>query len=421
MNKGIQLRTTIHNILYDIKKFGRAIDSLYVSYKVNKLNSRDISFINNVSLNTMRYNFHTQKILGLYAKKKPKMHEEILLCSAITQIVFLNFKEYAVINSSVEIAKKLKIYHGFVNAILKRIAADKDNLKIVKISFKDLPTWFKNNTKNLSTNEQNEFLKNFFKEPNLHIVFKNNNFLENFEEEIELTSKVSGFLKKRKKVQDILSYKKGSWWVQDFSSAFPLINIDKDLIKKKCIDICAAPGGKSFQVLSKNKNLVLNDKSIKRISLLKTNLRRLKYNPIITNYDFKDLDENKKYDFIILDAPCSSTGTIRKNPEIFFKKKSPDFEKLIELQKKMLDKASIILKNNGVILYMVCSFLKIETTDQIENFLKRNNNFYLNNFYLNKENLYYKKQLEKKYMLTIPSQINNFNIDGFFAAYIKKR
>ena len=72
--------------------------------------------MHNVTLNTMRYHFHCLKIIDKYIKKKIRDHEKILLISAITQIVFLEFKEYAVINCSVEIAKKLKLYSGLINA-----------------------------------------------------------------------------------------------------------------------------------------------------------------------------------------------------------------------------------------------------------------------------------------------------------------
>ena len=102
--------------------------------------------------------------------------------------------------------------------------------------------------------------------------------------------------------------------------------------------MCAAPGGKSFQLLSKNIKITLNDKSKRRIELIKENLARLNLKAKILNKDFIDLDINDKYDFIILDAPCGSIGTIRKNPEIFFKRKEPNFRNLLDLQEKMLKK-----------------------------------------------------------------------------------
>ena len=77
----------------------------------------------------MRYSFHTKKIICKYAKSKPKLNAQILLSSAITQIIYLDFKNYAVINDSVEIAKKNKIYHGFINALLRKICSNKRKFK----------------------------------------------------------------------------------------------------------------------------------------------------------------------------------------------------------------------------------------------------------------------------------------------------
>ncbi len=421
MDTGSRLRLEVHNILYDVHKHGITFDKAFSKISNKNISSRDIAFINSVSLNTMRYTFHSKKILYKYVKKKPKTNEEILLCSAITQIVFLNFKDYAVINSSVEIAKKLKLFHGFINGCLRKICRNKEKeLKNTCVSLSDLPFWFRERTKDLTRSQIKLFLENFYEEPNLHLVFKDKKYLSNFKEELSLTSQNSGFLVKKQKVENISSFKDGIWWVQDFSSSFPLNNVESHIIDKSCFDMCAAPGGKSFQILSKKKNIVLNDKSKKRIEILKKNLNRLNYSPKITNIDVHKLEKKPKYDFIIVDAPCSAIGTIRKNPEIFYRKKEPNFLDLKKIQRKMLKKASELLKDKGIILYMVCSFLKEESTDQVDHFLSNNDNFSVTNFSL-KNNVSKKLFfIKNKKLVIIPSQINKYNIDGYFAIYLKK-
>ena len=186
------------------------------------------------------------------------------------------------------------------------------------------------------------------------------------------------------------------------------------------LDACAAPGGKSCQILSKKLNVVLNDKNKNRIQTLKTNLKRLKLNAQILNKDFTKFDNKMKYDVIIIDAPCSAIGTIRRNPEIFFKNKGPNFNELLSLQENMLEKASYLLNTNGFIIYMTCSFLQIETIDQVEKFLKLKNNFLLSNFKLNENNRNYSKLIKNNFMITIPNKIFDYNIDGYFAAFLKK-
>ena len=420
MIKGEKIRFDVHNILYSVYKFNKKLNDSSIMKVVNKNKKKDISFLNNVILNSMRFHLHVEKIITQYIKKKLRDHEKILLLSAITQIVFLDFKEYAVINCSVEIAKKLKIYPGLINACLKKISIDKDKLKNTKISFDNLPIWFKEKTHSFSSNEKSKFIETFIKEPDLHIVFKSKKNLINFDEKLIKTSEISGFVLNKKKIEDMKSFSDGTWWVQDFSSFFPLHNLEIKDTKKKFLDSCAAPGGKSFQILSQNIRIVLNDISKKRIIRLKENLVRLNFNTKVLNKDFTNFESKEKFDFIIIDSPCSSIGTIRKNPEIFFKKKGPDFERLNILQEKMLEKASNIINNNGIIIYMVCSFLENESTDQIKKFLKNKKEFKLHNFKVLNENSEYTKLVKNNFMMTLPNSVLGYNIDGYFAAFIKK-
>ena len=420
MIKGLKIRFEIHNILFLIYKFNRTLNYSSIKKQINKQKKEDISFLYNVTLNSMRLHIHCLKIIDKFIKKKLRDQEKILLISGITQIVFLNFKEYAVINCSVEIAKKLKLYPGLINSTLKKIAKSKNDLKKIKIKFSDLPLWFQKKTSFLSAYDKKKFLENFHKEPDIHIVFKDEKKLKEFENKLLKTSKISGFLIDEKNFQNLNSFINGDWWVQDFSSFLPIYNFEEINRNEIFLDACAAPGGKSFQILSKKSNVTLNDKNKNRIQTLKSNLKRLRFRAEILNKDFIQFDNNKKYDVIIIDAPCSAIGTIRRNPEIFFKNKGPDFKQLLSLQENMLEKASCLLNMNGFIIYMTCSFLKIETFDQVEKFLKLNNNFLSVDFKLKENKSDYSKLIQNNFMITMPNIIFNYNIDGYFAAFLKK-
>tara|TARA_B100000963_G_C22573768_1_gene647374 strand:- start:191 stop:1459 length:1269 start_codon:yes stop_codon:yes gene_type:complete len=420
MIKGEKIRLDIHNILYSIYKHKKTLNSDSIIKIISKHDKKDISLLNNVVLNSMRYHFHASNIIRKYIKKKIRDHERILFISAITQIVFLDFKDYAVINCSVEIGKKLKIYHGLINAFLKKISKNKKDLKQIKIKFSDLPLWFIKKTNSLTVNQRKLFLRNFSQEPSIHIVFKDTEKLKIFEEKLIKTSPVSGFLVNKKDIRNIKSFEKGNWWIQDFSSFFPIQNLNISNKNKIFLDACAAPGGKSFQILSRKLKLTLNDISASRIKTLKSNLDRLNFSQKVINKDFTKFDLSIKYDYIVIDAPCSSVGTIRKNPEIFFKNESPNFGILNKLQENMLNQASLLLNKNGIIIYMVCSFLKNETEDQIDRFLSRQKNFEIYNFNIINNKSEYSKLKSKNYMITLPDVIKNFKIDGYFATYLKK-
>ena len=420
MKNGVKTRLAIHNILYEVLENNLSLNDKKVKNIFDKFNNEDKSFINNVSLTSMRKYFHIKKVLNELIKKKSKKNQEILLISAISQILYVNIPSYAVINTSVELAKKLKVYPGLINSCLKRVDDNKKNFKEIKILFKDLPNWFLNKTKNFSNLEKGLFLKNFSESPSLHLVFKEIEFLNKFNHRLLKTSSLSGYLVGKSKVNELEGFKTGNWWIQDFASFAPIACLNFDINKKNIIDLCSAPGGKSFQLLSKSNNVVLNDKKLSRIKILKENLKRLRFEAQILNEDVLNLNLKQRFDLVVLDSPCSSIGTMHKNPDILVRKNSPKFDKLEKLQEDLLIKSSSLVKEDGVLLYMVCSFLESETTKQINKFLKNNKNFSLVSFKNNGDILNYKNMFKNKFMLTLPDKIEGYLFDGFFAACLKK-
>ena len=148
-------------------------------------------------------------------------------------------------------------------------------------------------------------------------------------------------------------------------------------------------------------------------------LQRLGFNPEITNLDGLGFAENKKFDIILLDSPCSSIGTIRKHPEILFKSKEPTFSNLEKIQTNLLQKSSRLVKNNGKIIYMVCSFFHLETTNIVNKFLENNKNFTVEKFNVNKEIENIENFITKEgYFLTAPTKYKNHYIDGFFSVQL---
>ena len=188
----------------------------------------------------------------------------------------------------------------------------------------------------------------------------------------------------------------------------------ENINNKKIIDMCSAPGGKSFQILSLNNNIKLIEINKTRALILQENLNRLNFKTTIDITNSLEISELQKYDIVIIDAPCSSIGTIRRNPEIFFRNQNPNLNEKLLLQKKLLDKAKKIIKKKGVIIYMVCSFFPSETTEQVKKFLKENTNFELSKFKTKDED---DELIDSNGCINIlPKVYRDFNIDGFFAA-----
>ena len=418
MRNSVKVRKIIFEILNEIRQKNINFDESYLNFTKNvKVSDQDRSMIYNIALNSIRNNFFIQSILNKYLKKKTSNKIKVLLVCAITQILYLDFKDYAVTNDTVEIAKIKNLNPGLVNSLLKNIINNSKEINKKEINILSVPSWF---IKRLNQNKINinEVLENVSKEPSLHIVFKDKKFLDTFGESYISTTEVSAFIKEKKKIKELENYDKGYWWVQDFSSMLP-IYLSPEFNSKKIIDICSAPGGKSFQVLSSQNEVYLNDISINRINILKRNLERLKFNVSVTNIDALSISENKNYDVVILDSPCSGIGTLRRNPEILYKKSQPNLDLLVDVQTSLINKATKLLNKKGVLLYMVCSFFYEETKAIKNKFLSENKNFSQHIFESNNKD--FNKFIDTEGdIYCIPSDLNNFMIDGFYAVKFVK-
>ena len=418
MNRSTKTRYAIFQILIEVFKKNRSFETVFNQKIIEfNFNKNEISFINNVCLNSMRKSIYCKIILNKFIKTKLKTNEYILLSSAIVQILFLNIKPYAVVNETVNVSKKIKVFPGFINAILKNILKNINNLKKIELKLTDFPKWFVDEINKSVNINPYFFIDTFYKQPSLHLVFKSEKFLNNFEEKHTRSSTKSAFVEVKKKISDIDNFKDGDWWVQDFSSMIPLA-INNKIKNYNILDICAAPGGKAFQILSNNK-VILNDINKKRILKLKENLSRLGFEPEIKNLNALDFIEDKKYDIVLVDSPCSSIGTIRRHPEILFKSEKPNFVKLNQIQKNLLKKSSKLVKNKGKIIYMVCSFFHSETIKIIKKFLEENKNFSIVKYNQNSKLLDIKNLITKEgYFLTLPTKYKNYYIDGFFSVQL---
>jgi 16S rRNA (cytosine967-C5)-methyltransferase len=149
-------------------------------------------------------------------------------------------------------------------------------------------------------------------------------------------------------------FSEGHWWVQDAAAALPAL-LFGDIAGKEIADLCAAPGGKTAQLAHAGAHVTAIDRSPARVARLRDNLARLSLQARTVVTDAVEWMGADGFDGILVDAPCSSTGTIRRHPDIAWLRQEADIAPLVALQKRLLQKAAALLKPGGLLVYCSCS------------------------------------------------------------------
>lgn len=387
------------------------------------------SFFNMLFLTTLRQmTFIKQIVLPHFIKKKIPSKQKILnfiFYLSITELLFLDTPDYAVINSYVDIAKKFtdKFGANFVNAVLRNILRQKSDL----LSIKKHPYFSDEFLKILKSDyTQDEILQmeRFTAvEPALDITLKKS--VQNPFSHGLILPTGSIRLESNTKVSGLSAYNDGIWWVQDAAAALAVQSLT-NLKGKKVLDLCAAPGGKTAQLLDAGAIVTAVDISEERLATLRTNIERLNFTENLTVIcsDALQFVTSQKFDVILIDAPCSATGTFRRHPEIIHTKTLNDVVQQTKLQKDILNHAISLLAPNGIIVYATCSLAKSEGEGQINGFLKTHPDFIVlpisiagTENMLTKEG--YLRILPQSFI--VDEQPNLSGADGFFIACLQRK
>lgn len=165
-------------------------------------------------------------------------------------------------------------------------------------------------------------------------------------------------------IEQLPGYAEGEWWVQDVAAALPA-RLLGDVAGKDVLDLCAAPGGKTMQLAALGGRVTALDISASRLKRLRANLERVKLSADIIEADARQWQPAGLFDAILLDAPCSATGTFGRHPDILYVKSSLDLERPLALQRLLLEQAARWLKPGGRLIYAVCSLEPAEGEGQI--------------------------------------------------------
>ena len=394
----------------------------------------DFAFFNMLLLTTLRHFRQIQDSIKNYANKelpKKQSFAKYAMILSACEILYMETPDYAAINSYINLIKKNndRFVAGFANAVLRKIATDKKELLSQKKSNAFSQSFLKILQKDYNSEEIKKIQEAAFKEPPLDISVKSDP--QTWAQKLGADLLPNGSLRKANtgKITSLEGYAEGKWWVQDFSASLAA-KVLGNVKNKNILDLCAAPGGKTAQLLNAGAKVTSLDISASRLQKLEQNVQRLGLPaPEIICDDAVNYLQNfnqEPFDAILLDAPCSATGTLRRHPEIAYIKTNDDIEKMAALQQKILQQISPALKKGGILVYCTCSIAHKEGEEQINLFLKGNDNFTLQPLTEEDITLFPTDSLSEiitseGYIRTLPFHLKNKGgVDSFFIAKLKK-
>ena len=344
----------------------------------------------------LRNYFCLDRDLNSYLEKKLRGKDEdirLLLLMGIYQLDFMRIPPYAAINQTVEVCKELgkDWAKGLVNAILRRVS---ENEELKKESSEDLPGWFSKKLFEEFPNHHREIKRAFLNKPSMTIRINTSKIsAKNYRDKLEradISYKTTEFDEAITLSKPISSEKLPGWAlgevsVQDFGAitlgrAFYSNIKQYPRIDLNILDACSAPGGKLYhlqELLEANKingSVTALEVEKKRMSATKNIGERLQHDValIVADATSSSWWNGEQYSHILVDAPCSSSGTIKRNPDVKILLKESQLEKNSSLQLELLRNLWTMLRPGGTLFYCTCSMFSEENDSAIERFLSEN-------------------------------------------------
>lgn len=287
----------------------------------------------------------------------PRAQSALLIGAA--QILWMDVPDHAAVDLSVRLVqsdRRAAKYAGLVNAVLRRCAREgKSLIEDVRNQAIDLPPWlFARWSTHYGEATAKQMAAAIGHEPSLDLTVKSDaaQWASRLHGETLPTGTVRTQL--QGSVTMLPGFAEGQWWVQDAAAALP-VRLFGNIEGKQIADLCAAPGGKTAQLVQSGAAVTALDRSPARVARLRDNLARLKLEAEAVVADAVEWKADHEFDGILVDAPCTSTGTIRRHPDVAWLRQETDMAPLVALQKRLLQKAVTLLKPGGTLIYCTCS------------------------------------------------------------------
>ncbi len=367
---GFQARRSAVYLLDQVLEEGRLMSEVILSGGLRKLDPADRARAQRLATDTLRSLERVDRVLQKHMQKTPPLNVHNVLRVATLEIC-QGGAAHGVVNDAVELVAKNKRtagMKGMVNAVLRKVG-DKGPEMWAILRVPRLPKWLRKPL--VQAYDADAMLAmeavHFAGAP-LDLTPKG--------DPQAVAEAVGGVvlpngsvrLKDAGQVTALEGFRQGHWWVQDAAAAMParVLNVQPG---ETVLDLCAAPGGKTMQLAAAGAKVTAVDDSESRMERVRDNLKRTQLRAELVVGDV--MAQEGQWDAILLDAPCSATGTIRRHPDLPFAKDGSDFADLIGLQEVFLDHAISLLKPGGRLVFCTCSLLPDEGEVQVEEAVER--------------------------------------------------
>jgi 16S rRNA (cytosine967-C5)-methyltransferase len=388
------IRALAAKCTFNVVDKGRSLSEELPDFQL-KAEVKDKALLQELCFGVLRYLPELENDVRQFIDKPLKGKQRVfhfLMLVGVYQIKYMRIPDHAALSETVNACKPLKNAHlkGLVNAVLRSFQRDQANNESPStlpepIAFNH-PSWFINKVKAAYPEQwQNILVANLARPPMWLRVNQQHNSIVQYQQklaqldiEISQQDKTSGalLLTNPIDVNKLPQFSDGHVSVQDAAAQQAAIILQAQA-GERILDCCAAPGGKTCHMLELEPSLEMTaiDVEAHRLSRVQENLQRLQLDAHLIAGDATQPNtwwDGKLYDRILLDAPCSATGVIRRHPDIKWLRKADDIEKLSALQQQILKNIWPLLKSGGTLLYATCSILPQENDQQIEQFLANN-------------------------------------------------
>jgi 16S rRNA (cytosine967-C5)-methyltransferase len=379
VSDGLAARAAAQSILSDVLRKRRPLDAALE--QLGQLAARDAGFARAIAGETLRRLGQIEDLIRHFVPKSPAPHKSgptlEILYAGTCELLFLNVAPHAAVDAANQLAQaddRAVHFKPLINAVLRRVAREGKMLVDAQDALRlNTPDWLWTRWAATYGEDTTRSIADAHTRPAcIDLVLKDKAFGPVLGGKI-LFGDVAR-LPVSSRIEELPGFADGSWWVQDAAATLPA-HLFGDVANRTVLDLCAAPGGKTMQLAARGANVTAIERDAARLGRISENIERTRLCATLVESDVRDFRPAAPAPFVLLDAPCTATGTIRRHPDLPWTKNASDVTHCEQAAAELLSAAADMVAPSGLLVFAVCSLESEEGVEQIENFLRRRADF----------------------------------------------